>query len=245
MIKYRKYGKVIEITKIEKEPNRVRGIPNTRQTSLFIRARRSDSARRTKRICMRRVLSAIEEFGSPLFITLTFQGSASDILLSSKALTYFLRRLRVSFPNSAVVFVPELSPGGRIHYHGLLFGVSQEWGDKKDSRGRIIFHGRERQERKFAKLWQYGFVDILQTDGSPRLANYLSKYIVKSSSDTFLNPLRLVRTSFKFPSPIELSMTDNQWTFFEKKLKLRLRFECSMDTTFLGRIDKLYYDILN
>lgn len=243
MIKYRKYGKTIEITKIEKQRSGIRRVSDTRKSGLPINPRRPDSISRTKRICLRKLLSAFESFGAPLLITLTFSGSASDVLFSSKALTRFQRRLSVSFPGSASLFVPELSPRGRIHFHGLLFGVSQEWGDVKKGKHTVSV-GRERKERYFQKLWGCGFVDLLQTDGSTRLAYYLSKYIAKASYEPFLSPLRLIRSSKGFPSPIELNLSDEQWTFFESRLKIKEVWSSNTWTPYTGHLTKQFFDIL-
>lgn len=245
MIKLRKYGQVVEITKIEKEPSGVRRLSSIREKSDIIKPRRSDSARRTRRICLRRLLSAIEVYGSPLFLTLTFNGLASDVLVASVALSHFQRRLSGSFPRSASLFIPELSPRGRLHFHGLLFGVSQDWGDYKKSSSSPVVYGRERKERFFQKLWGYGFVDIRQTDGSPRLASYLSKYVLKASEEVFLAPLRLVRTSRGFPKPVELSLSDENWSFLSSKMKLKETWSGSFFSPFLGRIDKIYYNKLD
>lgn len=241
MIKLRSYGQVVEITKIEKEPSRVCRISTPKTRSDIIKPRRTDSARRTRRICLRRVLSAIKELGTPLFVTLTFEGLVSDVLLASNALSHFQRRLSIKFPQSASLFVPELSKRGRIHFHGLLFGVSQEWGDFKKSSSSPVFYGRERQDRLFQKLWGYGFVDIRQTDGSPRLGNYISKYVLKASEEVFLTPLRLIRTSKGFPSPVELSMNDDSWLYLLEKMNLKESYSSSFWTPWLGRIDKIYY----
>ena len=244
MIKLRKYGGVIEITKIEKESSGVRRLSVDRGERGVIKPRRSDSARRTRQMCVRRVLSAVEVFGAPLFITLTFQGLASDVLVASSALSHFQRRLSSNFPDSASLFVPELSKRGRIHFHGLLFGVSQDWGDYKKSGGSSVVYGRERKDRFFQKLWGYGFVDIRQTDGSPRLAYYISKYVLKASEEVFLAPLRLIRTSRGFPKPLEFSLSDDNWSFLSSRLKLREKWSGSFNTSFLGRIDKIYYDVI-
>lgn len=243
MIIYRKYGKVIEITKTQKNPSSIRRVSSTREKGLPLNVRRSDSVRRTKRICLRRLLSAIEELGAPLFITLTFQGSASDVLFSSSALARFQRRLSISFPKSQSLFVPELSPKGRIHFHGLLFGVSQEWGDVKKGQ-RTVSIGRERKERKFSELWGYGFVDLLQTDGSPRLATYVSKYVAKASYEPFLTPIRLIRTSKGFPKPFEYRFENNEeFDYLFSRQNLKPVWENSTYTPYMGMITKSFYDI--
>jgi len=243
MILYRKYGQNIEVTETKKEVSSVRRVSSTKERGLPLEPRRIDSVRRTKRICLRRLLSAIEVFGSPLFITLTFEGSASDILFSAAALSRFQRRLQIRFPNCASLFVPELSPRNRIHFHGLLFGVSQEWGDVKKGKS-TLFVGRERRERVFAKLWGYGFVDLLQTDGSPRLAHYVAKYVAKSSYEPFLTPIRLVRSSRNFPKPIEQYFKSREeLEFFMKRKKEFVKVhELSFRSSFFGQITKEYYE---
>lgn len=243
MILYRKYGKTIEITKTQKTPT-PRRVSSTRKASLFIKPRRSDSLRRTKRICLRKLLSAFEVFGSPLFITLTFQGSASDVLLASRSLSRFQRQLQIHFRDSQSLFIPEVSPRGRIHFHGLLFGVPQSWGDIKNGK-RTIHYGREREERFFAKLWRDGFVDIRQTDGSPRLAHYLAKYIVKGGGDPLLTPIRLIRSSRGFPKEVEYRFENNaEWDYFSSRMKLREVWKTSSQSPFFGLVEKKFYDII-
>jgi len=241
VIIYRKYGKTVEITKTQKEPSSRRGVSSTRKLRGIINVRRVDSIRRTKRICLRKLLSAFEDFGAPLLITLTFSGSASDVLLSSRRLSYFQRRLQAKFPGSQSLFIPELSPRNRIHYHGLLFGVSQDWGDKKNGK-RTVYVGRERKERYFQKLWGYGFVDVSQTDGSPRLGYYLTKYIAKSSAEPFFAPIRLVRSSRGFPKEYELRGPMAEEAYRRYSLK-KPDFESEFYTPFLGNIQKRFYTI--
>lgn len=245
MILFRKYGKTIEITETQKEPSTsFRRLSSSKKDRSIIAIRRVDSVRRTKRICLRKLLSAIEVYGSPLFITLTFEGSASDVFLCSKHLSNFFRRLRIEFPNSQCLIVPELSPRGRVHFHGLLFNVSQEWGDEKKGK-RIVSVGRERRERKFQKLWGVGFVDVLKTDGSPRLATYVAKYVAKTVTEPFLVPLRLIRTTVGFPNCIEirgLSMSQLDRAYNFKKLLPAFINECY--SPFLGNIRKTFYNML-
>lgn len=243
MIIYRKYGKTIEITETSKEPSSNRRL-FCRQKLDYLNVRRSDSVRRTKRICLRRLSVAIESLGSPLLITLTFDGVANDVLYSSQCFTAFGRRLRDEFPDSHFLFVPELSPRGRLHFHGLLFGLSQDWGDKytrksKYSKRVCVFVGRERHERLFQKLWQVGFVDIEQTDGSDRLAGYLSKYITDAVNNPLFTPIRLIRLSKGFPTHFEVRGKIAQE--LKSYIKKSPRFVGSFYTSFLGHITKSFY----
>jgi len=121
--------------------------------------------------------------------------------------------------------------------------VSQDWGDNKKGK-RTISVGRERKERLFQKLWGYGFVDVLQTDGSPRLGYYLTKYIAKSTSEPLFAPIRLVRSSRGFPREIEVRGLLAEELYRRYDLK-KPDFESEFYTPFLGNITKRFYTIDN
>ncbi len=237
-IYYRKYGKTIEITEIEKEPPKVRVYtPRIRQDVYY--PRRSDNIRRTRTICLWRVSAALEDFGCPLLVTLTFNGDASDAAYANDALRRFQVRLRAPYPEAQSLFVPELSPRGRIHFHGLLFNVPLSLGDTREG-GRIISYGMERKTRVLAKLWGEGFVDARKTDGSPKLGYYISKYIFKGSGQTLFNAMRILRISHGFPKQIELK----GWIAEELARRFALRKpikEWEGENIFLGKISKKTY----
>lgn len=194
---YKRYGKIVEITQVQKTPRKVR-VSAPRERRDIYGARRQDNIRRTRKICVRRVFSALDAFGSPLLVTLTFEGDASDAAYANDSLRYFQMRLRIKYPKAVSLFVPELSPRGRIHFHGLLFNVPLHLGDTRKGR-RVISYGTERKTRTLARLWGEGYVDARKTDGSGRLAHYISKYITKGSSSVLFNAMRLLRVSRGFP----------------------------------------------
>lgn len=236
----RKYGKTLEVTTYEKKINPKKICLRFKKRSDVVGQRRIDSVRRTRKIFVRRVLSAIEENGSPLLLTLTFKGSASDAYFANEALSAFQRRLRIECPEASSVFVPELSPRGRIHFHGLLFGVSSDWGDSYKGR-QLLSVGRERLERRFAGYWKQGFVDVRQTDGSPKLAFYLVKYVLGAGNEVLFNAMRLLRFSKNFSH--EITIRDS---FICKRIidglgSRRLVSEWFVDSVFLGRITKSLY----
>lgn len=238
----RKYGDILDVTIYEKKVNPKKICLLRKKRPDVVGQRRVDSLRRTKKICLRRVLSALKENGSPLFCTLTFNGSASDAWYANEALSRFQRWLHIKFPNSSSVFVPELSPRGRVHFHGLLFGVHSNWGTKYSGRGksrRIIYMGRERLERYFAVGWGEGFVDVVQTDGSPKLGFYLSKYITKSGGEVIFNAMRLLRFSRNFAR--ETVITDPyiaEHLISRLELDRKLISDWSTKSVFLGNIRK-------
>ena len=237
----KRYGKILEITQFEKKstPKKV-SVFCSRKSDFLYRARRPDSLRRTKQILVRRVFSAIEDFGSPLLFTLTFEGSASDAFYAKEAITRFQRRLRVKYPSSCSVFVPELSPKNRIHFHGLVFGLSQSLGNTR-VRGRIVSWGEEYYTREFAALWSEGYLDITKTDGSPKLAHYLGKYVTKAVDESLFFGMRLLRFSRNFPH--EIVVRDS---FLCSKILKSVEFQKPVSewegfTHFTGRISKLKY----
>lgn len=194
---HRRYGSVVELVTIEKPPRQVR-VHASRKRNPVHGARRLDNIRRTRQICVRRVLAALEVFGRPLLVTLTFAGDASDAAYANDALRGFQVRLRAAYPLAAFLFIPELSPRGRIHFHGLLFNMPLHLGDTRQGR-RIVSYGEERRTRVLAGLWREGFVDAVQTDGSGRLAYYISKYLTKGAGEVMFNPMRLIRASRNMP----------------------------------------------
>lgn len=202
---FRQNGKLTEITEFEKKPKvRVSGVGVHREPRSVYRRRRADNIRRTRQICVRRVSAALEAFGCPLLVTLTFRGDATDASYANDALRFFQVRLRAKYPEARSLFVPELSPRGRIHFHGLLFNVPLSLGDSRDHRGRRVPDGEERTSRTIGNLWGEGFVDVLKTDGSGRLASYISKYITKGGGEVLFAAMRIVRVSGNFPKEIQV-----------------------------------------
>jgi hypothetical protein len=196
---------------------------------------------------LRLLLAALSIYASPLLVTLTFAGDASDSQYASDALTDFQKRLRLEYPDSASLFVPELSPKGRIHFHGLLFGLPPSLGDIKKSR-RTIFIGTERTDRGIAKLWREGFVDLQQTDGSVGLAYYLVKYLNKEAGHLLFVGMRVPRVSHGFPKPLEYRGEHAEYiTSKLSDLKPERQWQSPDDSKlneFFGRITKSYY-VLN
>ncbi len=237
-IHFRKYGKVIEITEIEHEPSKVRVYAPRIRPDVH-GSRRSDSIRRTRTICLWRVFAGVEEFGSPLLVTLTFDGDASDASYANDTLRRFQVRLRDQYPEAQSLFVPELSPRGRIHFHGLLFNLPMHLGDTRQGR-RIVEHGTERKDRIIAQLWGEGFVDVRKTDGSPRLGYYIAKYITKGSEQTLFNAMRILRISRGFPRQIEISgpMAEELKRRYDPKTPIK---EWEGNNIFLGKIKRKTY----
>jgi hypothetical protein len=235
---YRKYGENIEITEFEKKPLKVR-VSRTRKRDSIYRPRRPDNIRRTRNICLRRVFSAIEEYGNPLLATFTFAGDASDASFANDSLRDFQVRLRARFPGAQSLFIPELSKRGRIHFHGLIFNVPMHLGDSRTS-GRRLKDGEERKTRTLASLWGKGFVDVVQTDGSGALAGYITKYITKGAGEVMFNAMRLLRISHGFPQ--EIVIRDEFAELLRDKYATQEAVKVwEGDNIFLGKMTRKYY----
>jgi hypothetical protein len=237
---YRQNGDLIEITEIQKKPREIH-VRNrrTRELRTLFRARRQDNIRRTRQICVRRVSAGIKAFGSPLLVTLTFGGDASNASYANDAFRVFQVRLRNKFPTAVSLFVPELSRRGRIHFHGLVFNLPMSLGDSRRG-GRVYAHGEERTTRTLAKLWRKGFVDVRKTDGSGKLASYVSKYITKGGGETLFNAMRIVRVSGKFPKEV-LEHGEEAEDLARPYATLEPIREWNGDNIFLGKITKRTY----
>ncbi len=236
---YKKYGEMVEITEIEKETHKVRVHHSRRRRNVF-GIRRPDNIRRTRQICVRRVFSALEDFGCPLLVTLTFAGDASDASYANDSLRDFQVQLRNNFTNAQSLFVPELSPRGRIHFHGLLFNVPLSLGNTRQGR-RIIQYGEEFKTRTLAKLWGEGFVDATKTDGSGRLAYYISKYITKGGKQIMFNAMRMLRISHGFPKELVVRGKFAEELARRYSIKHKPIKEWSRENIFLGMITKKTY----
>jgi hypothetical protein len=238
---FRQNGKLTEITEFERKPPvRFRDESVDRKPRLVHTRRRKDNIVRTRSTCLRRVSAALEAFGNPLLVTLTFSGDASDASFANDALRSFQVRLRTKYPEARSVFVPELSPRGRIHFHGLLFNVPMSLGDTSLGGRRRIPNGEERTTRTLGKLWGEGFVDAVKTDGSGRLASYISKYITKHGGEVLFAAMRILRVSGKFPKDriVRGKAAKRLVKMYEKKEPYRI-WEDKSD--FLGKIKKTTY----
>lgn len=252
---YRKYGNIAQITEIEKTPSKVRLYHSRKRNAVFgyresdmVRRKyvrhgpkRSDNIRRASQVCVRRVLSALEDFGCPLLVTCTFEGDASDAAFANDSLRHFQVRLRNAFPLAQSIFIPELSPRGRIHFHGLLFNVPLSLGDTSIG-GRILSHGEERTTRQLATLWGAGYVDAKKTNGSPALGYYIAKYITKDAGNLLFSPMRTIRISHGFPKELVIrgKLAEELARRYANKQPIK---EWERDNIFLGKITRKEYEI--
>jgi len=149
--------------------------PDYRDNPLFQaqqKARRKDNARGASVAFRRLVSSNLRSSENPVFCSLTFNKEYTNVRNTARFFHIFIIRMRKVFGSQfRYVAVPEFQKSGRVHYHALFWGLPD------------YIASRERQDRTIAKLWHKGFVDVVETDGSPKLASYMAKYMTKSMQD--------------------------------------------------------------
>jgi len=152
--------------------------------------RSPDSARRARASFKRIVRVNLAGDRTPSLFTFTMHQEL-PYRTSSRIFTDFAARLRRHCGKEfRYIAVPEFQKRGALHWHVLIWGLQYA----KACRGRWIKKGRnwifihecktgrqcERRTRVLGRLWLRGFVDGVVTDGSPKLATYLTKYLSKA-----------------------------------------------------------------
>jgi len=178
-------------------------------SSLLSKAsRRIDNVRTQKRLLMRRVRAKIASSGAPLFVSLTFSDDLRRFDAGALGEGFFhsfvVNVRKIGFKISYVA-VPEFQKRGTLHYHALVWGLPEQFGDvtkRKGKKVKVFSYGCERVLRVLSACWGQGFVDVVRTDGSTRLSYYLTKYFTKAWLDSRFDGHRVVYYSNGFPLPL-------------------------------------------
>lgn len=197
--------------------------------------RRADNIRNATRNFRRLVRANLVGKENPALLTLTMLQELS-LKASSRLFTQFSIRLRISFPKIKYIAVPEFQKRGAVHYHVLIWNLPKE---------QIQTEG---QSRTLQRIWCRGFVDCIETDGSVKLAGYLSKYMSKSMSDVRLggekayhasrNVLRPMSAGASaFSDEVKEELGINLQTFAVHKFKTRYLGECTYQAYDIQDID--------
>jgi len=137
--------------------------------------RTSDSIRRAGKSFRRLVRANLVGNETPTLLTLTMYETL-PLSTSSKFFNRFIDRLRRSVGHEfRYIAVPEFQKRGAVHFHILIWGLDHKYAQT------------EHQTRYFSRIWLRGFCDCVVTDGHPKLAGYLSKYMQKGMSDIRLS----------------------------------------------------------
>jgi len=158
------------------------------------RARRADNARRASVVFRRIVAANLGEFACPVLASLTYAENMQDVRRGRKDFNRFARALRACFGGAVrYVAVPEFQTRGALHFHALIWGIPSGVVEA------------ERDTRLVAGMWGHGFIDLKNTDGSPRLASYLAKYLYKDYANPKLAGIRSFVVSRNCARPVEES----------------------------------------
>jgi len=253
-------GDLVEIIQYEKEPPQHTNVnrphkcsrysvyeckPCIRKRLSLAREKDNGNYRRAARHIQRaknnfrRMVRASLTLGKPYLCTLTMV-STESIDTAYTAFSKFTANLRLTYGRGvAWVAVPEFQQRGAVHFHALIWGIPHE------------DYIRERYTRDLQALWQRGWLDICTTDGSPKLASYLAKYLSKEMHDGRLgskksytasrNALRSVLYNSRARSTVYASFEDFQGVTLEQvisKATARLdevEVDVQYNTRWLGR----------
>ena len=208
--------------------------------------RRRDNVHRLRKNFNRIVISNFTGDSKPQLATFTF-ASIVDLHAGYIEWRKFVQRLRSVYGKDfKFIAVPEFQDRGSVHFHALIWGLPYDLGDKytkfftgnkkRPYAYRLQKRGKERAHHKIQQLWGFGFVDIRQTDGSPALAHYISKYLVKTQFDDRTYGKKAYITSRNIQRPRVLkgaSIVDHACEILELSYR-DLVYSDRFDTIFLG-----------
>lgn len=183
-----KYAKTLEVYEYE------RGLPDRPTTKRGVQSRiplpymasdgsdtlrqresegkRQDNATRASMVFRRLVSANLGGTDHPLLLTCTYRDNQTDVSQGYKDFSSFIKALRYKFGRIfRYIAVPEFQKRGAVHFHAMFWGLPQ------------TVYQTERHTRLVASLWEKGYTDMIQTDGSPKLSTYLTKYMTKTFID--------------------------------------------------------------
>jgi len=197
-----KSGNILEIYQYERAPHvsaagrrpRVEKNADDKRHSAP-QSRRIDNVMRAKRRFIRLVRANTAGDSKPAFLTLTMY-SVTSLETASRIFGRFTERLKTANENPLRYFgVPEFQKRGAVHFHCLVWGL----------RDGLVEN--ERDTRYLQNIWGYGYVDIIATDGSDKLAGYLAKYMSKGLLDVRLAGKRGYYCSSSVLRPLHFKTT--------------------------------------
>jgi len=192
------------------------------------------SVKRAKTQFFRICAEALYTRGRPLFLTLTFAQEFVSITSGYQAINELTKHIKSKMGETiAYIAVPEWQKKGKLHFHLLVWGLSQK------------NYQNERSTRNLQRLYGKGFLDVrLAYDNSPKLASYFAKYFTKAYTDTRLGARKAYTTSRSIIKPRQVgSNTLTSYTDIILPQKLAITETVSYDTQYLGRCRLTKYKI--
>jgi len=240
-------GSLIEVFTYEKAPvtrkQRTRPLFESYWSRLAAERRNSRKRRRlganlhrTRQRFLRIVRANLHGKAAPSLLTLTMLDIVG-IAEANKRFAAFRARYFAALGREVVyVCVPEFQKRGAVHFHVLVWGLTDD--EIKN----------EKDTRRIQGLWGWGYVDILKTDGSAKLGGYLAKYMSKAMFDDRLAGKKAYSVSRNALRPLSVATslavdTFNQEWGLKGSVDNRLTRQHSFGTLWLGRCDYQRYEI--
>jgi len=153
--------------------------------------KRQDNAIRSRMVFSRIVETNLFRVGRPILASLTYAENFKDIRGAWQDFRAFIVSMRGEFGSQfSYVAVPEFQKRGAVHFHALFWGLPT---------GTVEV---ERSTRVVAGIWGKGFVDLTHTDGDPKIAGYIAKYMSKAYLDPRLCHLKAFTCSRNIQRPL-------------------------------------------
>lgn len=221
-------GDILEVYRYEKNlpiRRRIRKQDTYQKRRNKITTRSPDSVRRAKKSFFRIVRSNLIPDQPPALLTLTMSQNL-PYAASSRIFTRFAAKLSRYHKGIRYIAVPEFQKRGAVHWHIILWGLNEKI-------------QTESETRYISRIWLRGFVDGLITDGSPKLAGYLAKYMSKAMQDIRLGGKKAYYSSHNILRPMSVSSgNESIQNFYQEHLMPgvdNLLTEREFDTEWLGR----------
>jgi len=237
------YGDTIEHYRYDRSPserqNASRNMASYRRTDVSNAERmvkRQDNAKRARMAFGRLAVANFRPSERAVFATLTFKENQS-IQNGYKLFNLFAKRLRYEVGTDLrYIAVPEFGQRNtqRLHFHALFWNLDLEKVKQ------------ERATRHFAKIWRYGFVDLVITDNNPKVGYYLSKYLQKTYLDNrFFNKKSYITSRNLIRPEVSRSFVSMILDYEVGVDNLVLHDHREYDTVWLGKCNfKLYKNCL-
>jgi len=251
------YADVAEVTVYEKDPVHRRSRRASRKSESSpvqshipfdgedVHAPRKQTTIRTEGDARRAVLAfrrichaSFARFGNPVFASITYAKNMEDVAASRQDWNSFATLCRRKFGSSfRYICTTEFQKRGAVHFHAFFWGLPL---------GAVE---TERHTRMVAALWGRGYVDIINTDGSPKLATYMSKYASKHFLEPRLQGFRVYMASRDIARPVVdkgavLSMYHGHVDSLPDISTGLVLHESEYDAQWLGRANYKKYKIL-
>jgi len=208
------------------------------------RTKRYDNVARASKHFVRLIRSNLVRETPPALLTLTCYQKLSHKESWAAFSRFILQLNRLLGRKITYIAVLEYQKRGAPHFHALMWNLPPElpctgYYDKQRRRFIHTCAATKRCERSTRNLqhqWLRGFVDCIQSDGNPKLATYLGKYLSKQMRDIRFLRKRAYNCSRDVLRPMSASGNSlNEYLEYIIPDEPEVQFYREFDTHWLGR----------